>query len=91
MVYGFAKQSGGAVTIASEIGHGTTVGLYLPLTKKEPRMTAPAATALTPPVNAYTILLVEDDASVRSTLRRQLETLGHTVLVADTASVALRC
>jgi PAS domain S-box-containing protein len=89
MVYGFAKQSGGAVNIASEVGHGTTVALYLPLTKKEPRMATPAAIALTPAVNAYTILLVEDDASVRSTLRRQLETLGHTVLVADTAPVAI--
>ena len=52
-------------------------------------MASPAAISLTPPVNAYTILLVEDDDSVRSTLRRQLETLGHTVLVADAASVAI--
>ena len=48
MVYGFAKQSGGAVTIASERGRGTTVVLYLPLTKNKP------ASALTPafPVSA---------------------------------------
>ena len=43
MVYGFAKQSGGAVTIASEVGRGTTVILYLPLTKHEPRTAAPPA------------------------------------------------
>jgi len=36
MVYGFAKQSGGAVTIASEVGRGTTVIIYLPLTKSIP-------------------------------------------------------
>ena len=36
MVYGFAKQSGGVVTIASEVGRGTTVIIYLPLTKNKP-------------------------------------------------------
>ena len=48
MVYGFAKQSGGAVTIASEVGRGTTVIIYLPLTKNKP--VAAAAPAL--PVDA---------------------------------------
>ena len=38
---------------------------------------------------SHTILVVEDEAAVRSTVRRQLETLGHTVLVADTAAAAL--
>jgi PAS domain S-box-containing protein len=37
MVYGFARQSGGTVQIASEVGRGTTVILYLPLTKRAPR------------------------------------------------------
>ncbi len=37
MVYGFAKQSGGTVTIASEPGRGTTVIIFLPLTRSEPR------------------------------------------------------
>ncbi len=89
MVYGFAKQSGGMVTIASESGRGTTVILYLPLTKNEPRAAAPPALPVTPPVVVYTMLVVEDEAAVRSTVRRQLETLGHTVLVADTAAAAL--
>lgn len=38
---------------------------------------------------AYTVLVVEDEAAVRSTVRRQLETLGHKVLLADTAETAL--
>ena len=42
-----------------------------------------------PPVVAHTILVVEDEAAVRSTVRRQLETLGHKVLVAESAAAAL--
>ena len=89
MVYGFAKQSGGAVTIASEAGRGTTVTLYLPLTKSKPVATAIASLPVSPPLVSHTILVVEDEASVRSTVRRQLETLGHKVLVAETAHAAL--
>jgi CheY-like chemotaxis protein len=89
MVYGFAKQSGGAVTIASEVGRGTTVIIYLPLTKSTPLADAAPSLPVTPPVVARTILVVEDEAAVRSTVRRQLETLGHTVLVADDAATAL--
>jgi PAS domain S-box-containing protein len=89
MVYGFAKQSGGAVSIASEAGRGTTVILYLPLTKNKPVAVDSPALSLSPPLISYTILVVEDEAAVRSTVRRQLETLGHMVLVADAAAEAL--
>jgi len=89
MVYGFAKQSGGAVTIASEVARGTTVILYLPLTKNKPAAAPTPALPVSPPVESHTILLVEDEASVRSTVRRQLETLGHKVLIAETAIAAL--
>ena len=91
MVYGFAKQSGGAVNIASEVGRGTTVILYLPLTKNEPKTAAPAAAGTAPAAAAsHLVLVVEDEASVRSTIRRQLETLGHRVIVADTAAAAIQ-
>ncbi len=89
MVYGFAKQSGGSVTVASEPGHGTTVILYLPLTRSEPRATALPAAPIVPPLVSRTILVVEDEAAVRTTVRRQLETLGHKVQVADSAAAAL--
>ncbi len=89
MVYGFAKQSGGAVTIASEVGRGTTVIIYLPLTKNKPISVDAPALPITPALASYRILVVEDEASVRSTVRRQLETLGHTVMVAETAAAAL--
>src|SRR5688572_7747509 len=89
MVYGFAKQSGGVVTIASEVGRGTTVILYLPLTKTEPRGTASPSAPAAAAANTLTVLLVEDEGPVRNTVRRQLETLGHTVVVADGAAMAL--
>jgi PAS domain S-box-containing protein len=89
MVYGFAKQSGGVVTIASEVGRGTTVIIYLPLTKSKPVETSAPALPVNPPVQSFTILVVEDEAAVRSTVRRQLETLGHKVLLADNAETAL--
>ena len=89
MVYGFAKQSGGAIHIASEVGRGTTVILYLPLTKTEPRGTASPSAPAAAAANTLTVLLVEDEGPVRNTVRRQLETLGHTVVVADGAAMAL--
>ncbi|MSO63210.1 MAG: hypothetical protein EXQ50_14180 [Acidobacteria bacterium] len=89
MGYGFAKQSGGTVNIASEPGRGTTVILYLPLTRSEPRGVTQPAAPIMPPVISRTILVVEDEAAVRSTVRRQLETLGHKVQVADSTAAAV--
>jgi CheY-like chemotaxis protein len=89
MVYGFAKQSGGAVTITSEAGRGTTVSMFLPTAAREELgnalISAPSAT----PAVARTILVVEDEADVRNIVRRQLESLGHRVLVAEAATEAL--
>src|SRR5207249_353750 len=66
MVYGFAKQSGGTVTIASAVGRGTTVAMYLPVAASEELgATAFAAPTATPSVSR-TILVVEDEADVRN-------------------------
>jgi PAS domain S-box-containing protein len=89
MVYGFAKQTGGTVQIASEPGHGTTVSIYLPLTNSEPRSVAAATARVVAPLVCRTILVIEDEPAVRTTVRRQLEVLGYKVLVADTAATAL--
>ena len=89
MVYGFAKQSGGSVNIVSEPGRGTTVSLMLPVARQD----SPAATigeeAVRRAIAPRTVLLVEDEAEVRNIVRRQLESLGHRVLVAEAATEAL--
>ena len=77
------------MNIASEPGRGTTVIIYLPLTRSEPRSVAHPAAAIMPSMVVRTILVVEDEAAVRTTVRRQLETLGHKVQVANSAATAL--
>jgi PAS domain S-box-containing protein len=83
MIYGFAKQSGGHLKIYSEVGHGTTVRLYLP------RGSAPTETIAAPlpiPVSqtrgGETILVVEDDADVRAYVVGQLKGMGYDIIEA---------
>jgi PAS domain S-box-containing protein len=83
MIYGFAKQSGGHLKIYSEVGHGTTIRLYLPRHASQAaqpgRAAAPAAPA--DPVKGHeTILVVEDDAMVRGLVTKHLKELGYRVL-----------
>jgi PAS domain S-box-containing protein len=89
MVYGFAKQSGGAVSIASVVGRGTTVQLFLPSATGDQPSQSAHGVAAGEAVVARTILVVEDEAAVRNTVRRQLESLGHHVLAAESAADAL--
>ena len=91
MIYGFAKQSGGHLKIYSEVGHGTTVRLYLPLAAEQ-AAAAEAEVKLQPPVPAVAgglVLVVEDNPDVRRTVVTQLATLGYATLEAGTASEAL--
>ena len=59
------------------------------LTKSKPIADVAQLLPVTPPLVSHTVLVVEDEAAVRTTVRRQLETLGHKVLVADTAVAAM--
>jgi len=90
MVYGFAKQSGGSVTIASTPGRGTTVTLFLPVSQQDAASATAASDLPREPAASRTVLVVEDERDVRNIVRRQLESLGHRVLVAEAASEALR-
>ncbi|MFN4342444.1 MAG: PAS-domain containing protein [Azonexus sp.] len=88
MAYGFAKQSGGGVSIHSQPGLGTTVLLVLPQTDPKP-VAAPPGDDSDLPHGGELVLLVEDDPSVRRVVRQQLIDLGHPVIEAENGRQAL--
>jgi PAS domain S-box-containing protein len=89
MVYGFAKQSGGHVTINSEQGRGTTVKLYLPRTRQERREAEQEPILEEPDSRGETILVVEDDTNVRALVGSMLAGRGYGILEAGDGSAAL--
>jgi PAS domain S-box-containing protein len=88
-VFGFVKQSGGHIKIYSELGHGTTVKLYLPRASEEDGRGDRPAEQKAEGRGHETILLVEDNPHVRRTAMRQLTDLGYSVIDADEAESAL--
>jgi CheY-like chemotaxis protein len=90
VIYGFVKQSGGHVTIYSEERKGTTVNLYLPRAGSEGgRETDAGLAEAAAAVTGETILLVEDNAGVRSVTARRLNNLGYAVVEAENAAGAI--
>jgi PAS domain S-box-containing protein len=88
MVYGFIKQSHGHIKIYSEVGQGTSVKIYLPVAVGQHAPAAPVS-GQAPPRGSERILLVEDDAPVRASIKRQLDSLGYRVSEADSGDAAL--
>jgi signal transduction histidine kinase len=90
MVYGFARQSNGHIKIYSEVGHGTTVKLYLP------QATSAGAEEPAGETGSYagehsdeTILIVEDDPLVRQYVLAQITRFGFRTIAAGNAAEAL--
>jgi PAS domain S-box-containing protein len=88
VIYGFTKQSRGHLRIDSKVGQGTTVTLYLPRALQDAIDLKPVALE-TPRGHGETILVVEDDATVRSIISDVLRDLGYNVLTAADARFAI--
>ena len=90
MVYGFVKQSGGHVTVYSEVGKGTTLNIYLPRYRGDETPAMPASKASGPAeATGETVLVVEDDTRVRRLALTQLQELGYRVLEAGSGAEAI--
>jgi CheY-like chemotaxis protein len=93
MIYGFARQSGGQVRIRSELGNGTTVSLYLARhhhTPIEAEAKAPSTPAYQPGASVATILVVEDEPSIRELVHEALTEAGYTLLQAGDSTQGLQ-
>jgi signal transduction histidine kinase/ActR/RegA family two-component response regulator len=93
MVYGFVKQSGGHVSIYSELGKGSTVKVYLPRFIRpdtQPARKYGAAVPAHPRGSGETILVVEDDEAVRHASVEALRDIGYQVLEAGDAMEGVR-
>jgi PAS domain S-box-containing protein len=90
MVYGFVKQSFGHIKIYSELGHGTSVKLYLPKAEQKGVKADQEQAETADHPGSELILLVEDNDSVRELAKFQLQALGYRVLEAATSTEALR-
>jgi signal transduction histidine kinase/CheY-like chemotaxis protein len=87
-VYGIVQQSGGAITVQSEVGRGTTFTIYLPVTTKAADLAGDFSPTRT--TGSGTILLVEDEPAVRTLVAKILRDSGYDVLEASHGIEALQ-
>jgi FOG: CheY-like receiver len=92
MVYGFVRQSGGQVRIYSEVGNGTTMCLYLPRHHGEPPETVIGTASATTAQESTgkTVLVVDDEPSVRMLVAEVLEEHGYAGIEASDGPSGLR-
>ncbi len=89
MVYGVVKQADGYVSVYSEVGRGTTFRIYWPQAATAAEPASLDQTPKTLPRGSETILLVEDEESLRRLARGCLQNSGYTVLEAQEGQAAL--
>jgi signal transduction histidine kinase/CheY-like chemotaxis protein len=92
MIYGFAKQSGGQVRIYSEVGQGTTVCIYLPrfYGDADGEAADPSASPISSAEAGETVLIVDDEPSVRMLIVDVLEEAGYSVIEAADSVAGLK-
>jgi two-component system cell cycle sensor histidine kinase/response regulator CckA len=88
-VYGTVHQSGGCLTISSELGKGTTIQIYLPRVEEAVEVVQTPQGLSRPSRGAETILVVEDDDAVRRMTREFLLIEGYTIVEARSAAEAM--
>ena len=92
MVYGFAKQSGGSVNIYSEVGAGSMVCIYLPRHSGDRAIDPTEATVADVPRagNGETVLVIDDEPTVRLFISEVLSDLGYATLEAGDGATGLK-
>lgn len=88
-VYGIVTQSGGHIDVSSRPGEGTTFHIYLPRVEGEPEVACVPVTETALPRGSETILVVDDQETVRTLLREVLEQHGYTVVSAPGGAEAI--
>jgi two-component system cell cycle sensor histidine kinase/response regulator CckA len=89
-VYGIIKQSGGYIFAHSELGHGTTFRIYLPRVEDAAEATDTVKATSSDLAGSETVLLVEDEESVRQLVAETLSSRGYQVLEAENGEEALK-
>ncbi|WP_428968803.1 ATP-binding protein [Sphingomonas sp. Xoc002] len=90
MIYGFARQSGGQVRIYSELGMGTTICIYLPRYVGDAEDDVEEMVAALPDHGSGTILIVDDEATIRHLVNEVLDEVGYTVIGAADGAAGLK-
>ena len=89
-VYGIIKQSGGYVFVESEVGRGTRFRIYLPRVEEAAEAAGMTHAARSVAGGSETVLLAEDEESVRDLVRETLEGKGYKILACENADAALQ-
>jgi two-component system cell cycle sensor histidine kinase/response regulator CckA len=88
--YGIVKQSGGSMTVFTELGGGSTFGIYLPRVEEPADVAEAEVVSGESTYGSETVLVVEDDKIVRDIVCRILRTNGYSVLEANSSERALK-